>query len=302
MISRSTHSFFWFRLLPCSTLYTASRSAAGFFLVQTWVFLNDEFDQAASTASWFYPDGDKVILAFTSRTTYDRMPDDGDVFVQAIQKTYQDFGVPPEGQVEFPFLTSCINYPTCPSDEVYCTRDPECSPTTFVEPDATIKAGPIVGIVCGVFAVILVALFIAHRMVLKRQADRFKSVFAARIADSIGTKPGQLTAEELQEEFNKIDSGENDGGDGAVSKDELWQFMKSGKAGDGMSQKDFNALFVAIDTDGSGQIDFMEFCAFMGQVQGRAQTKNEATIKKDVEEQAMPAASEKTVYDDAHAA
>jgi len=31
-----------------------------------------------------------------------------------------------------------------------------------------------------------------------------------------------------------------------------------------MSTKEFDALFKSIDTDGSAQIDFMEFCAFYG--------------------------------------
>jgi hypothetical protein len=39
--------------------------------------------------------------------------------------------------------------------------------------------------------------------------------------------------------------------------------MKSGKAGV-MNDSEFNALFVSLDTDKSGTVDFLEFCSFMG--------------------------------------
>jgi hypothetical protein len=43
----------------------------------------------------------------------------------------------------------------------------------------------------------------------------------------------------------------------------LWNFLSTGKAGE-LSESDFNALFAAIDLDQSGEVDFLEFCTFMG--------------------------------------
>ena len=40
------------------------------------------------------------------------------------------------------------------------------------------------------------------------------------------------------------------------------EFMSSGKAG-AMDEKDFNALFAALDTDGNGEVDFLEFCTYL---------------------------------------
>jgi hypothetical protein len=75
-----------------------------------------------------------------------------------------------------------------------------------------------------------------------------------------------LTPEALAEEFERIDTGLHDGdgagADGYISREELWDFLSSGKAGE-MNQKDFNALFEALDTDGNGKVDFLEFCSFL---------------------------------------
>ena len=44
---------------------------------------------------------------------------------------------------------------------------------------------------------------------------------------------------------------------------ELWDFINSGKVNK-MDEKDFNALFATLDTDGDGTVSFMEFSAYMG--------------------------------------
>lgn len=41
--------------------------------------------------------------------------------------------------------------------------------------------------------------------------------------------------------------------------------MTSGKLGD-ISDKDFETLFGIIDADGSGEVDFIEFASFMGDI------------------------------------
>ena len=91
----------------------------------------------------------------------------------------------------------------------------------YQEPDATIKAGPIVGIVCAVFAVLLIILYYCHRRSLAAQRERLKNMFARHVIDSLGIGKGGsadfLTMEALQEEFNAIDVGK-EGGDGMISK------------------------------------------------------------------------------------
>ena len=49
-----------------------------------------------------------------------------------------------------------------------------------------------------------------------------------------------------------------------MQKSELRTFTQSGKFGE-MSEKDFERMFKIIDTDASGEIDFIEFVTFVGQ-------------------------------------
>merc|ERR1712137_521386 len=67
-----------------------------------------------------------------------------------------------------------------------------------------------------------------------------------------------LTEEQLADEFKRIDSG----GDGYIQKEEMKEFMMSGKAGK-LSESDFNAMWTALDFDHSGKVDFIEFCTFL---------------------------------------
>merc|ERR1712037_399470 len=64
---------------------------------------------------------------------------------------------------------------------------------------------------------------------------------------------------ELKKEFDRVDT---DGG-GTISKEELKAFVQTGKVGL-ISNKDFEALWCAIDLDNSGEVDFVEFLAFLG--------------------------------------
>ena len=68
----------------------------------------------------------------------------------------------------------------------------------------------------------------------------------------------QLEPEDLADEFRRIDSSN----DGNIQREELWDFVSSGKAGV-MNRRDFNALFRSMDVDGNGSVNFMEFCSFM---------------------------------------
>ena len=62
----------------------------------------------------------------------------------------------------------------------------------------------------------------------------------------------------LQDEFNKIDESKN----GQITKDELWNFVNSGGDSNEITQRDFKAMWAALDTTGTGTVVFLEFCAF----------------------------------------
>lgn len=150
----------------------------------------------------------------------------------------------------------------CPTEADFCETDPECSPTTYQEPDASLKGGVIAGIVLVSVALLVSVLYLWHRHRIQQQNERIRKKFARRIAETVKLEGStrQLSPEALLEEFQKIDAGVVDG---FISKEELWEFVQSGHAGD-LSESDFNALFAAIDLDDNGQVDFLEFCTFMG--------------------------------------
>lgn len=51
-------------------------------------------------------------------------------------------------------------------------------------------------------------------------------------------------------------------GDGKISSDELMQAMKDGFAGEA-SEEEIKQLLADVDKDGSGAIDYEEFCAML---------------------------------------
>mmetsp|Transcript_26220 Transcript_26220/g.60923 ORF Transcript_26220/g.60923 Transcript_26220/m.60923 type:complete len:214 (-) Transcript_26220:297-938(-) len=102
-----------------------------------------------------------------------------------------------------------------------------------------------------------------HVYLIRQQASRNRAMFARRIAETIDMRASvrNLTPDALAREFRRIDEGVSR--DGKISKEELWEFVSSGKAGE-MDQRDFDALFAAMDLDHNGDVDFVEFCAFLG--------------------------------------
>ena len=70
----------------------------------------------------------------------------------------------------------------------------------------------------------------------------------------------QLPPEKLLTEFQHIDKAH---ADGFIPKDELWEFLSSGKVGE-ISESDFNALFDSMDLKKRGKVNFVAFCAFLG--------------------------------------
>mmetsp|Transcript_39309 Transcript_39309/g.82664 ORF Transcript_39309/g.82664 Transcript_39309/m.82664 type:complete len:322 (+) Transcript_39309:229-1194(+) len=89
--------------------------------------------------------------------------------------------------------------------------------------------------------------------------------------------------------FNKIDVD----GSKSISKKEMWSYI-SQKEELGVSKKDFNTLFNAIDDDKSGAIDVLEYARFMEKVQQmRGGTRIERGCMKGSRQRSSIAPSER---------
>jgi hypothetical protein len=197
----------------------------------------------------------KTYSAFNTRVSEEE-------WVAAINNAYNQSAIPQDIQQPVPILGNCFNE-TCPTEEDWCSQDPECSTSPYQEPSASMTPGALAGFIIAGIIVLLALFYFIHRYLQIRQAKRYKTVFAKRIAETVQVNKSMrsMAPQELAEEFKRVDLQTEDG---LITKDDLWEFISSGKAGE-ISQGDFNALFAAIDADGDGQVDFLAFCAFMGQ-------------------------------------
>ena len=152
---------------------------------------------------------------------------------------------------------------------MFCTMgdDPECNESPYQEPPATMKPGYIaLFTLLGVFCLGGIVYYF-HRRQMQKQKKRYKRMFARQVAQRIGVagSVSQLPSEKLLAEFQRIDAGLRNSrshADGFISRDDLWEFLSDGKAGE-ISEADFNALFKAIDLKNRGKVNFVEFIAFM---------------------------------------
>jgi hypothetical protein len=167
-------------------------------------------------------------------------------------------------------VPSCISkaFGGCPAEEDYCGPngvDPSCTASPYQNPPVSMKPGPIAGFtILAIFVVAIIGYFF-HRRSVKSQKKRLRKQFAQQIAKRVDLRGSisQLTPTDLLAEFKRIDQSVKGGtSDGFISREELWEFVSSGKAGE-MSEKDFNLLFDSMDIKGRGKVNFVEFCAFM---------------------------------------
>lgn len=253
-----------------------SVDAKTLMVTETFVFTDAENKVAGSVQDVYIKVGDGSVLVQSTRFKFTKI--DEKTFTDGLTADLKKYNIPDVLMPDaVPMTRTCLNE-KCPTEEDFCKLDPKCIETKkYLEPDAATKAGPIVGIVSAVFAVLLLVLYFGHRHKLAQQKDRLKNMFAKRIVQSLkigdGASDVYFTMEGLQKEFNRIDVGA-EGGDGMISKEELRAFMTSGKIGE-VSDSDFETLFGIIDADGSGEVDFVEFAAFMGQIKGDIQSFKE---------------------------
>lgn len=195
-------------------------------------------------------------------------------FVEQIQQAFQTYNIT-EGDTPLwvkngESVPSCITeaFGGCPTEDDYCGPkgvDPSCTTSPFQNPPASMKPGPIAGFTILTIAVVAIIGFFLHRRSAKSQKKRLRKQFAQQIAKRVDLRGSvsQLNPTDLLGEFKRIDKSIVGGtSDGFISREELWEFVSSGKAGD-MDAKDFDLLFDSMDAKGRGKVNFVEFCAFM---------------------------------------
>ncbi|CAJ1931231.1 unnamed protein product [Cylindrotheca closterium] len=181
-------------------------------------------------------------------------------FRDALESAYLEYNVPSDQR---PFEDGCLSG-YCPDEGDWCEYDPECAVSPYSEPEASVLAGPVVGVVLAVTVLIFLALFTLHRRQMNQKEAIVRTMFASRIAEGIKLHGGNdgssscLSPDELLAEFHKIDQDKG----GSIDKEELWAFLNSGTTVGNMSRTDFDLLFSVIDFDQSGSVDFNEFVSF----------------------------------------
>lgn len=257
---------------PIETTYVVSdkatyASAAGsqrqarYSLVTTC--LNEECDQRTAVQQVYQNNKLRDFTVYRGSKV-----DDESDFLGRIEATMEDFRIPSDIRVH----TAVLSNPHMPPTETYwcdVLNDPSCTTSPYQNPQTSLKPGALVGFI--VLAVVLVAALVGVVIMLvkKRQASRYRNVFARRVAQTIKVRVGaeRLTAELLQKEFETI-GGENNG---FIKKEDLWTFLSTGKAGV-IGKSDFEALWAVMDADDSGTIDFLEFCSFLAGCQDEYNT------------------------------
>lgn len=195
-------------------------------------------------------------------------------FVEQVQQAFQTYNIT-EGDTPLwvkngESVPTCIAeaFGGCPTEDDYCGPtgvDPSCTDSPYQNPPPSMKPGPIAGF--SILAIVVVAIvgYFLHRRSVKSQKKRLRMQFAQQVAKRVDLRGSisQLNPSDLLAEFKRIDKSVVGGtSDGFISREELWEFVSSGKAGE-MSEKDFNLLFDSMDVKGRGRVNFVEFCAFM---------------------------------------
>ncbi|KAL7579359.1 hypothetical protein ACA910_014033 [Epithemia clementina (nom. ined.)] len=181
-----------------------------------------------------------------------------EAFTQGLLQAYSANYVKASDQKPLISRGYCVDDTNCPTEDAFQQHDPLYTETPY-DDDARIKRGWIVYFVIWGALLVLAVMYGWHTHRISLQADRFRHDFACRIASTInfdGTHE-KLTAEILHEEFTRLARDKN----GVLSKGELKSFMRNK-----LSERDFEAMFAAIDLDSNGSVDFPEFCAFMSQI------------------------------------
>ena len=164
---------------------------------------------------------------YTLETTLTRVS--SEVWEQSLFAAYNASGITADQQIN-PNDPICDVW-SCPTEEQWCTIDPNCSESPYQEPPASLKPGVLAGFITGGVVFLCLIFLVVLKYLAVRQAHRYRAIFARRIAETINVRGSvrALSPEALADEFKRIDA---DVKDGKLSKEELWEFLSDGKAGD----------------------------------------------------------------------
>ena len=110
--------------------------------------------------------------------------------------------------------------------------------------------------------VALLVFYMIYTRGVEAREKRVKKAVLISLSKSMSLKiPKNLTAEDLNEMFQKID----DDGNGNIDKDEMKKLVEEAGVAN-MSDRDYDVLFASIDLDENGTVDFVEFCVFIASI------------------------------------
>lgn len=235
-------------------------------LTETLTLINDERTRLGGTGQLYVFKNFEPYLSDPHEETFTYFLEQvsEEDFVDAIKKAYAENKVLTEDNPPaVPMTASCLDTNACPTASQWSQVDPVVRQASNpYSEDVGASAWFIAVMVILGVVVLLIVLYYLHGRQIAKQKTRIARQFARRVAETIKVEGSHtsLSAEALEEEFKRIDTDHN----GYLTKSELRAFVNSGKIGT-MSETDFNALFVALDVDQNGTVDFTEFCAFMAQ-------------------------------------
>jgi hypothetical protein len=122
-----------------------------------------------------------------------------------------------------------------------------------------LSAGAIAGIVLGAVCLVAILFTVVLRLRLRHQQQRIRKRFVQQIARNIaiGPSPGSIPPHKLADEVQHIGDS-----NGVITKEDLRKWMHDVKL-EFISKSDFEALWAAMDIDGSGKVDAVEFFIFL---------------------------------------
>eukprot|EP00571_Detonula_confervacea_P011588 CAMPEP_0172307012 /NCGR_PEP_ID=MMETSP1058-20130122/7953_1 /TAXON_ID=83371 /ORGANISM="Detonula confervacea, Strain CCMP 353" /LENGTH=472 /DNA_ID=CAMNT_0013019071 /DNA_START=72 /DNA_END=1490 /DNA_ORIENTATION=+ len=243
----------------------------------------DNFTKAATSGGLFQSSEEQPYQS-QSVCVVERI-DGEDQFLKEVEEAMAEYNIvaSKRASIPLPMTTECFSVSECPTEEEFCTtgKDPSCSVSPYQEPPASLNGGGIALIVILSIAAVISACYIIYTRVAAAQKNRYKEHFIRGIARNItiASSAGMLSPDQLQKEFDHIDK---DGG-GTISKKELQDFIADGKLGD-ICDKDFDAMWLALDDDDSGEVDFVEFAVFLsscGKEFDKVNKEQQAMTKED---------------------
>ena len=252
-------------------------------LTETQTFTNPEHTKLSGTGQYLIysdiPPYSENPLAESFAYTLEQVS--AEDYEKMLFSAYDDNKVPNADRIPLP-SGNCIASATgtCPTAEDFDAIDPAVAMSPYEE-EADVKGGFVFLFVLLGLGTVIGGFVAIQWKISSDQADRYAAEFAKRVAATInftGTHE-KLTPQLLQAEFARMDTD----GDGVLSKKELHAFM-----GDTMDDRDFEAMFAAIDLDHSNTIEFAEFCGFMSHIADAYDAREKQIMSEEKKGRAAP--------------